>query len=331
MPATSGLPSGTAASLPVAVPYEGGFADALFLFEADSPAGRPFAWAILHPDTGKLLSFSFCKIRDFVEPGAYPPDMPLPLETPEPITPEQKADGRRELLSLYEELRGFVFAKEPDNGQRELTERFSQLFETIAYVGHRPFYRALAPDFLGWLGISLPGGPPPAAGKEPDRAVAAIKELEALFKQKLMHDDHRQRLFDEMHRELQSYKNGLIDTLTRPMEEDIIKLIDDIEKSMDHYRGRQFAPDNYRRLLTLFEGVGTDLSDLLYRHGVEPFTQEGSAVTVGRQKVLATIPTDKPRQDKKVAVRHSRGWEKNGRVIRPERVSVYLYARPEEE
>jgi hypothetical protein len=46
---------------------------------------------------------------------------------------------------------------------------------------------------------------------------------------------------------------------------------------------------------------------------------------------MATIPTDKKRLDKKVAVRHAQGWEKNGKIIRPERISVHVYEPPEKD
>jgi len=169
-----------------------------------------------------------------------------------------------------------------------------------------------------------------ADGPQEQRSVIqAVDALRELFVQKIQVDAHKQQLFDQMHAELQQYKNGLIDTVTRPIEGDIIKAIEDIDKSMEVYRARQFTPDNYRRLLTMFEGVKVDLTDLLYRCGVEPYSHEGTCVDVARQKIVAALPTDKKRLDKKVAVRHAQGWEKSGKVVRPERVSVHVYHPPE--
>lgn len=328
------FPGEATLSLPVSLGVGDGMADGVFIYDETSGRGRPYAWGMLDALSGEPLLYARCDVHDFMPPSAYPPGMSLALNSSQPLSDSTRADARREILALYEKVRLFALRPVLTAEQRESTDRFARLFEMLAYREHRPFYRALAPGFLDWLGFSQEEWPAPPGMDEQEpsggQVAASLRELSGLFRDKIETDAHKQKLFDEMHAELQQYKNNFIDTLTRPMEGDVIKLIDDIEKSMEVYRARQFTHDNYRRLFTLFEGVATDLTDLLYRHGLEPFSQEGDDVEVGRQKVLATMPTDKPKLDKKVAVRHSKGWEKNGKVVRPERVTVYLYT-PEEE
>ncbi len=302
-------------------------ADAVFVYRDVSGKGRPYAWGMLDAATGEPLIYARCEAHDFMPAALFPPDMPLALHTPHPLGEATRNDARRELLTVYERVRRFALTENLNREQSGLRERLARLFEMLAYREHRPFYRALSPQFIGWLGFSEAEWPAPGAAASGDNVAAALRELSDLFARKIETDAHKERLFDELHAELREYRKDLLESFTRPMEGDVIKLIDDIEKSMEAFRSRQFTPDNYRRLLTLFEGVGTDLGDLLYRHGLEPFSQEGDEVAVGRQKILATLPTDKPKLDKKVAVRHSRGWEKNGKVVRPERVSVYMYEK----
>ncbi len=325
-------PEKAALSLPVAVELPGGkIADAVFAYEEVSGRGRPFAWGKLDPASQKPLLYARCEVWDFAFPSSPAPGEALELTPCQPLSEEERADTLQELRELYEGLRGFAFAPSPAPGQQELMDYYAVLFDMLVWQEHRSFYQALAGPFLKWLGIDWGEEPQPkpedASGED---LAAAVRELSALFVRKIETDRHKEKLFDRMHQELQEYKNDLLDSLTRSMEGDIIKLIDDIEKTMELYRSRQFTADNFRRFLTLFEGVGTDLTDLLYRHGLEPFHQEGDEVVVGRQKILATLPTEKKSQDKKVAVRHAKGWEKNGKVIRPERISAYLYTPPQE-
>jgi len=322
----SGADSAAALSLPVAIAAgQGGQPmDALFLYNETPGGGRPFAWAVFEAGGGKLVSFSHCGYADFVPTGDYPPDMPIDLNTPHPLPPSQMAEGRREMFTLYERMRDFLLHPTPGEEQREMLTRYATLFEAYACLGHRPFYKALAPGFIEWLGFDWEGPVMPAACGQ-SSAPGTVEELRELFLQKIQTDAHKQQLFDQMHTELVQHKNNLLSALTRPLEGDVIKAIDDIDKAVGIYRSRQYTPDNYRRMFALFEGVRTDLADLLYRNGVEPYTCGGNNVDVARQKIIDTLPTDKKRQDKKIATRHATGWEKDGKIIRPERVSVYVY------
>lgn len=154
-----------------------------------------------------------------------------------------------------------------------------------------------------------------------------ITALYALFTEKIANDARKDTLIDSMHAELADYRKGLLDSITEPFERDIIKIIDDIGKSIEACRGKAPTRENYMRFFSLFEGVQTDLVDLLYRQGVEPYTVSGNQVEILRQQILSTIPTSNKALDKTVAKRISGGWEKEGRVIRPERIEVYVHTK----
>jgi molecular chaperone GrpE len=152
-----------------------------------------------------------------------------------------------------------------------------------------------------------------------------LTELLTQFKDKIKSDAHKEELFDKMHAELTEYKNGMLDKLTLSMELDVIKLIDDVERSIAVFSARQSSPEDYSRLFAILAGVVTDLEDLLYRQGVEPYRLSHDRVDVTKQKILSTTATGDASLDKRVAKRMARGWEKQGKIIRPERISVYLY------
>lgn len=332
--------------------------DAMFLYvqpaEGVVRGNRPFGWVLLKSDSGEVVLLSDCKAFDFIDTARYPLGSPVDLSLPQPLEPGEHANLYGELYEAYDRLRAFAFCDSPGAIQRAVMDTYRRLFSTLVPVGHYPFYKALAPEFLGWLGISLPGGeisgdpgeggkdeagvpvevaPQPEAVPRPEEEPvqqSVLEQLQALarmFEDKIALDAHRERLFDSLHAELQSYKNGLLEKLTAAVELDVIKLIDDMEKSLAACRKWEYSEENYCRLLDLLEGFCEDLCDLLYRQGVEPFSVAGDAVDIQRQKILSVAAAEDPALDKRVAKRLARGWEKDGKVLRPERVVVYVAER----
>ena len=77
------------------------------------------------------------------------------------------------------------------------------------------------------------------------------------------------------------------------------------------------------RLLDLIRGFQQVIADILYRQGVEPFTQPDDAFDPRRQRALSTVPTDDQVRNKRVAARLRKGFQAGEKVIRPEMVTVY--------
>ena len=340
--------SDTAFSLPVSVLRGKKAYDALFVYRAPirkkpPTAPRPFQWLLLCPQSGQAVLWCDCAVQDFISSEHYPSGCEVDMSQKKPLTAKKYTYLHARLLELYEQIRTFAFALPVHPAQQKLLDEYRELFVKVAYTGHYPFYQALAPDFFAWLGLRLCEDAYPAESSTqtvmPAAAIAPqydtakfsqlyekLDMLEGLFQQKIARDLHKERLFDELHRELQTYKNGLADSLLLPLERDVIKLIDDVRKTAAFYR--EASPDaaNYKKLLRMYEGVETDLTDLLYRYGVEPFSEPGDDVVPARQMIVSTLAADNAALDKKIAVRHVSGWEKGGRVIRPERISVYVQA-----
>lgn len=336
-----GFGEDVAFSLPVVARRGAEQYDAMFLYqnppeEKTAAAPRPFAWVLLDAATGRVALISRCDLVDFLPEGRYPPGAELPMP-PLKVTGKKLAAMRDRVLEAYGEIRAFSFEEQLSRPQAATVSVYKDLFGKLTYPAHYPFYHALSPVFFHWLRMPLPkesAGDP--SGGQADLSkdgyqlviLENLQQLVRQFQDKIATDAHKELLFNEMHRELQEYKNDLLGALTQGLERDIIRVIDDLGKSMEAYRVKEPDAGNYARLLALFEGVETDLTDLLYRHGVEPYVQDGIDVT--RQKVVHTIATGEPALDKTVAARLARGWEKDGKVIRPERVSVYVYNEPRE-
>lgn len=332
------LEEDTEFSLPVAVRRSDAQYDAVFLYqrppaEGDSATPRPFAWALFEADTGDVALLARCDLVDFVPAGRYPPDHAMTLALPKALTQKKLQSLMEKLLEAYGDIRTFAFEESLTRQQAAAVSSYKDLFQKLSYPAHYPFYHALSPAFFHWLRLPLPGGAAESAGQAATELqkdgyqlliLENLQQLVRQFQDKIAVDDHKERLFDELHRELQDYKNDLLGALTQSLERDIIQVIDDVCKSVEACREKEPTAENYRHLLELFAGVETDLCDLLYRHGVEPYTVD--AVDVTRQKILSTVRTDRPELDKTIAASHARGWEKDGKTIRPERISVYVYS-----
>ncbi len=324
---------GVSYSLPVSSFRRGRLFDALFLYKPElGPHARPTGWLLMDCETGKLAVLADCEIMDFATEDILPPGEASGSALKE-LGPKKQARMRARINDCYDEMRGFAFSDTLNPEQAAIVEEYKELFLNLSESAHYPFYYALSPAFFNWLRLPLPLHRSSVAIEEqklledPGRALIldGLSELLAGFKDKIRNDEHKQSLFDEMHSELQEYKKGMLDKLTLSMELDVIKLIDDVERSVSLFSARQQSPGDYSRLFAILAGVATDLEDLLYRQGVEPFRLSHDNVDVQKQKILSTTPTHDASLDKKVAKRMARGWEKQGKIIRPERISVYLY------
>ncbi|MEO6811101.1 MAG: nucleotide exchange factor GrpE [Isosphaeraceae bacterium] len=152
-----------------------------------------------------------------------------------------------------------------------------------------------------------------------------LDSLQSAFDREVRAEATREKIVDRLHDELQEYKQDLLLKVLRPVFIDLIQLHDDIGKMIDSQGG---AEGDLARLLGLMRGIQQGIEDVLYRQGVEPFTEDGSTFDPRRQRAIETVPTDDPGLAKTVAARRRPGFQVDGRVIRPELVSVHAARRP---
>jgi molecular chaperone GrpE len=116
-----------------------------------------------------------------------------------------------------------------------------------------------------------------------------------------------------------------VDKNIETMALDIIQLIDAVQQYHQVYEKEMPNEDNYSKLLKIVDGIAQDLRDILYRQSIEPYNVTGDEVDVRKQKIVQTVDTDNESQNNKLAFRLSEGYEKNGKVIRPERIKIFKY------
>lgn len=158
-----------------------------------------------------------------------------------------------------------------------------------------------------------------------EQLLAAVGALQEQFAEKIAVDAHKNTLFDKMHEELVRYQNGVLDRLVESMALDIIQLVDSTKQSVSFYEEKEVTEDSYKSLLGVVKGIIEDLGDILYRQSIETYQVAGDEVNVRRQKIIQTIPTDDCSKENLVAERTADGYEKEGKVLRPERIKIFKY------
>lgn len=155
-----------------------------------------------------------------------------------------------------------------------------------------------------------------------------VSALNKKFDQKIKTDMHKAEMFDNMHKELTQYKNGLITQIINNILIDIIQIIDINDKNISLFENQDCSEENYEKIIRILKGISEDLTDVLYRQSVEPYTLD--EIDVKRQKILQVIPTNDISLDRTIAKKIVPGYEKDGKIIRPERISIYKYKESEE-
>ena len=176
---------------------------------------------------------------------------------------------------------------------------------------------------------------PPDAQSQVLGAIDGLKQhVETLigeFETKIRVDEHKNKIIDTLHDELQSFREGGIKKQLYSFVTDVIKVIDDIRKFKNHYEGGQSSEEAVSNLLTFLDSVASDLEDLFSWQGVTPFTCDSPVFETSRQRVIKKLETDDPAKDKTVAESLRPGYEWDGKVIRPEMVAVYVYTNTSNE
>jgi molecular chaperone GrpE (heat shock protein) len=152
-----------------------------------------------------------------------------------------------------------------------------------------------------------------------------LENLEKEFQSKLKYDSHKEKIIDNLHRELQGYKENLVRKLLMNTFKDIIKVIDDIQKMIQYFDANQTLDENPGKILSFLKAVPSDLEDILVYQGVTPFCSLENAFDPSRQRVMKKIATSEYEKDKTVAEHLRPGYAHEDHIIRPELVDVYVF------
>lgn len=337
------FPADTFYSIPVCLKRADTLYDAFFIYsypedkKSKTNRGfqdpmRPFAWGTFAAKGTGENSFNWCSFHDFVSEDSFPLGQTVAGALPSALSMARYQSAFEDAIDAYEKIRLYAFHQNTTVTQLELIAAYKTAFTTVVPEGLYPFYYALSPEFFNWMRFPMPTvGVQKPKHSPVEEAVSELKELSKAVQQELYPlrrleaFSSQQEIISDQHGELQRYRNGLLEELTLPVERDVVMIIDAIESHLEVLEQSSPTKENFSRLLSLFRGIQQDLTDLLYRQGVDPYTVPGTAVTVSKQRVIHTVPTTDKALDKTVAQRLNGGWQKGEHIVRPEYVSAYLY------
>ncbi|TXC90915.1 nucleotide exchange factor GrpE [Metabacillus litoralis] len=148
-----------------------------------------------------------------------------------------------------------------------------------------------------------------------------LNKLSNDFETKLKYDQHKDKVIDNLHKELQMYKDNSFQERLTPIIMDLILSIDRTGKIL---KGLP-QDEEFKKFIKVIKESIMDLEDILYKQGVEAYEEEGETFDSNRQKVVKTVKTDQPELDKQIAERLGKGYEREERIMRKELVTVYVY------
>lgn len=157
-----------------------------------------------------------------------------------------------------------------------------------------------------------------------------LEALDTLFNARIMHTDHEEKIVDQMHKELQKYKEDMYAQLVRPILLDVIEVRDSIMRMAAAYLAKPEGEQNIPN--KTFSDYAYDLQDILEKNSVEIYrSKSGDDFTPIKQRVIKKVATPDESLHGKVAESLSCGYSYNGRTISAEKITVYFYEKPVEE
>jgi molecular chaperone GrpE len=155
--------------------------------------------------------------------------------------------------------------------------------------------------------------------------LTAMNDLRQDFDTKVKYDESKERLISSLHKELQIYRDDLHFRVLRPIFLDLITMHDDLSAFIENmYSEEPIVPEHIAHGIETFLEV---IEEILHRNGVEAFSVELETFLPSRQRNLRVITTDNQLKDKHIARRVRKGFEYEGKLLRPEIVETYKYKR----
>jgi molecular chaperone GrpE (heat shock protein) len=166
--------------------------------------------------------------------------------------------------------------------------------------------------------------------KNEDENIAEIKllllQIAKDFEVKLKYDATKQEQIDKLYKENREFKEGILEKFQRSLILAVIEKIDEAEKQIAFFDGKEFTEENYRKLLSFYQDTAADFQDvLLQKIDVSVVRSEpNSPFDAKRQRSIRTVATDVPELHKTIKQSLRPGYEIDGQVLRAEMVEVYV-------
>jgi molecular chaperone GrpE (heat shock protein) len=146
-----------------------------------------------------------------------------------------------------------------------------------------------------------------------------INKLSDLFKEKLASDCVKEKAFDELYTQLESYKRNFVYSALKPFVHDLLLFYDRLNTDINHMK-LENSEDCSK--LTSFRD---EILEILYRNDITPIEEssEGSKFNPEKSNAVDRFDTDDVNMDNTVKKVLRVGFKRGNASIRPELVQIY--------
>ena len=157
-----------------------------------------------------------------------------------------------------------------------------------------------------------------------------VDKMNELFEKKIAHTTHEEKIVDQMHAELQKYKQDMYAQLVKPILLDIIGIRDSILRLSANFATKPEGEQNVP--LKMFSDYAFfDIQDILEKNNIVIYSSQGGESFIPiKQKVIKKVFTEDEELHGKIAESLSCGYDYLGKTISPEKVAVYVYQKNED-
>lgn len=157
-----------------------------------------------------------------------------------------------------------------------------------------------------------------------------IDFLNKLFQARIRYTDHEEKVIDQMHKELQKYKEDMYAQLVRPILLDVIEVRDSILRMSGAYltkpEGEQNIPNK------VFADYALDLQDILEKNQVEVYrSKPRDSFEPLKQRIIKKVVIQDETMHGRVAESLSCGYSYKGQAISPEKIAIYFWEKGQKE
>jgi molecular chaperone GrpE len=155
--------------------------------------------------------------------------------------------------------------------------------------------------------------------------VEGLQALQQSFDSKIKYDTSKERIIDSLHHELQDYREGLHFQILRPIFFDLIGMHDDLTNLLKHNSANMDENDVATKLRRSLISFQETIESVLEHHGVIAFAEVSDRFVAQRQRAIRTEIINDSSKDRLICERVRKGFEYEGKVLRPETVVIYKY------
>ena len=111
---------------------------------------RPFGYLTTSMESGQVLLYQDCRVRDFMDTGEHPFSEPISYALQEKIGVRQFRTEQSLLRKLYESVRTFAFQDTLTEEQKQTLESYLVLLFRSQPAALLPYYSKMGKNFFRW-------------------------------------------------------------------------------------------------------------------------------------------------------------------------------------